>query len=70
MKNCKHCNSTKFTLNGIVMASLKLNIVIDVKIVTKLLEEGDKRIVHSLKKENKKLLNLIFKELVLDQLLG
>jgi hypothetical protein len=38
--------------------------------VTKLLEEGDKRIVHSLKKENKKLLNLIFKELVLDQLLG
>ena len=66
MKNCKHCNSTKLTLSGIVKSKQRYRC----KDCGKTSREGDKRIVHSLEKKRKeKSLNLILKELVLDQFL-
>ena len=49
MKNCKHCNSTKLTLSGIVKSKQRYRC----KDCGKTSREGDKRIVHSLEKKIK-----------------
>ena len=49
MKNCKHCNSTKPTLSGIVKSKQRYKC----KDCGKTSREGDKRIVHSLEKKIK-----------------
>ena len=49
MKNCKHCNSTKLTLSGIVKSKQRYRC----KDCGKTSREGDKRIVHSLEKKRK-----------------
>ena len=49
MKNCKHCNSTKLTLSGIVKSKQRYRC----KDCGKTSREGDKRIVHSFEKKIK-----------------
>ena len=49
MKNCKHCNSTKLTLSGIVKSKQRYRC----KDCGKTSREGDKRIVYSLEKKIK-----------------
>ena len=49
MKNCKHCNSTKLTLSGIVKSKQRYKC----KDCGKTSREGDKRIIHSLEKKIK-----------------
>ena len=49
MKYCKHCNSTKLTLSGIVKSKQRYRC----KDCGKTSREGDKRIIHSLEKKIK-----------------
>ena len=56
MKNCKHCNSTKLTLSGIVKSKQRYRCKDCGKTSRdcgKTSREGDKRIVHSLEKKIK-----------------
>jgi len=49
MKHCKHCNSSKLTLSGIVKNKQRYKC----KDCGKTCRDGDKRIIHSLEKKIK-----------------